>query len=60
MGQHCLTKSLLKHFSRRQEQTTFVVIGALRFIVHIELAMNQSKPCLKRPLENRQIKDLND
>ena len=27
---HCLTKILLKHFSRRQKQTTFVVIGALK------------------------------
>ena len=31
LGLHCLTKRLLKHFSRRQKQTTFVVIGALRF-----------------------------
>ena len=28
----CLTKRLLKHFSRRRKQTTFVVISALRVI----------------------------
>ena len=27
---HCLLDGLLKHFSRRQKQTTFVVIGVLR------------------------------
>ena len=27
LDQHCLTKDLLKHFSRRQKQTTFVEIG---------------------------------
>ena len=31
LGLHCLTKRLLKHFSSRQKQMTFVVIGALRF-----------------------------
>ena len=30
LGQHCLLERLLKHFSRRQKQTTFVVIGVLR------------------------------
>ena len=30
MGPHCLSKRLLIHFSRREKQTTFVVIGALR------------------------------
>ena len=30
MGLHCLLEKLLKHFSRRQKQTTFVVIGVLR------------------------------
>ena len=30
LGLHCLLKRLLKHFSRRQKQTTFVVIGVLR------------------------------
>ena len=29
LGLHCLTKRLLKHFNRRQKQTTFV-IGTLR------------------------------
>ena len=28
LGPHCLSKSQLKHFSRRQKQTTFVVPGA--------------------------------
>ena len=27
---HCLLERLLKHFSRRQKQSNFVVIGALR------------------------------
>ena len=27
---HCLPKRLLKHFSRREKQTTYVGIGALR------------------------------
>ena len=27
---HCLTKKLLKHFSRQQKQITFVLISALR------------------------------
>ena len=32
MGPHCLPQRLLKHFSRREKQTTFVAIGALIFI----------------------------
>ena len=27
---HCLLERLLKHFSRRQKQSNFIVIGALR------------------------------
>ena len=30
LGLHCLLERLLKHFSRQQKQTTFVVIGVLR------------------------------
>ena len=30
LGPHCLPKRLLKHFSRREKQTTFVAFGALR------------------------------
>ena len=30
LGLHCLTERVLKHFSRQQKGTTFVVIGALR------------------------------
>ena len=30
LGPHCLPQRLLKHFSRREKQTTFVAIGALR------------------------------
>ena len=30
LGPHCLLKRLLKHFNRREKQTTFVVIGAFR------------------------------
>ena len=30
LGPHCLPLRLLKHFSRREKQTTFVAIGALR------------------------------
>ena len=30
LGPHCLPWRLLKHFSRREKQTTFVAIGALR------------------------------
>ena len=30
LGPNCLSKRLLKHFSRREKQTTFVAIGALR------------------------------
>ena len=30
LGPYCLTMRILKHLSRRQKQTTFVVIGALR------------------------------
>ena len=30
LGLHCLLERLLEHFSRRQKQTTFVVIGVLR------------------------------
>ena len=30
LGQHCLSQRLLKHFSRREKQTTFIAIGALR------------------------------
>ena len=38
-GLHCLTKRLLKHFSIRQKETTFVVIGALRVNMHIQPSM---------------------
>ena len=30
MGPYCLPLRLLKHFSRREKQTTFAAIGALR------------------------------
>ena len=30
LGSHCLPYRLIKHFSRREKQTTFVVIGAVR------------------------------
>ena len=30
LGLQCLLERLLKHFSSRQKQTTFVVIGVLR------------------------------
>ena len=30
LGPHCLPWRLLKHFSRREKQTTFVAIGTLR------------------------------
>ena len=30
LGSHCLPKKVLKHFSRREKQTTVVAIGALR------------------------------
>ena len=30
MGLQCLSKRLQKYFNRREKQTTFVVIGALR------------------------------
>ena len=30
LGLHCLFERLIKHFSRRHKQTTFVVIGVLR------------------------------
>ena len=29
LGLHCMQKRILNHFSRRQKQTTFVVIGAV-------------------------------
>ena len=32
MGQYCLPQRLLKHFGRREKQTTFVAIGALTVI----------------------------
>ena len=30
LGLNCLSKRLLKHFIRRQNQTTFIVIGTLK------------------------------
>ena len=30
LGLHCLLKRLLKHFSTKQKQTTFVVIRVLK------------------------------
>ena len=30
LGPHCLPLGLFKHFSKREKQTTFVAIGALR------------------------------
>ena len=37
---HCLLERLLKHFSRRQKQSNFVVIGALR--------VNRAKELIRR------------
>ena len=37
MDPHCLPQRLLKHFSRREKQTTFVAIGALRVNTNFEL-----------------------
>ena len=39
---HCLLERLLKHFSRRQKQTTFVVIGVLRVLIIISLFYKKS------------------
>ena len=36
LGLHCLLERLLKHFSRRQKQTTFVVIGLLSVKLYIK------------------------
>ena len=47
LGPHCLSKRLLKHFSRREEQTTFVAIGALR--VKEEKRLEQSPWGLRAP-----------
>ena len=35
LGPYCLPLRLLKHFVRREKQTTFVVIGALRVKLRI-------------------------
>ena len=40
LGQHCLPEKLLKHFSRREKQTTFVAISALRVITHNSQHLN--------------------
>ena len=43
MGPPCLSWRLLKHFSRRDKQTTFVAIGGLR--VKLTLQIQQSLNC---------------
>ena len=40
LGPHCLSCRLLKHFSRREKQTIFVAIGALR----VKLTKCSQKP----------------
>ena len=37
LGLHCMMERLLKQFSRRQKQRTFVVIGVLRVKFCMEL-----------------------
>ena len=46
MDLHCLSKMLLKYFSRRQRQPAFVVIGALRVIPAHTLGadLNKTEP----------------
>ena len=41
MGPHCLSLRLLKRFSRREKQTSFVTIGVLRFKT-VLLTMNMA------------------
>ena len=36
LGPHCLQLTLLKHFNRREKQTTFVAIGVLRVNARIK------------------------
>ena len=42
LGLHCLFERLLKHFSRRQNQATFVVIGVLRVKLSLNNRLNSS------------------
>ena len=42
LGLHCLLERLLKHFSRRQKQTTFFVIGVLRVNIDLERERSDS------------------
>ena len=57
LGAHCLAKRLLKHFSRRQKQTTFVVIGALR-VKFISSKLERLKICVAYRLDNSMTKRL--
>ena len=41
LGIHCLLERLLKHFSRRQKQTTFVVMAILGLIPIFFLSLNK-------------------
>ena len=44
LGPHCLSKRLLKHFSRQEKQETFVAIGALVYL--LRAAASSSSPKL--------------
>ena len=52
IGLHCLSKRLLKYFNRRQKQTTFVVIGALR--VNMKKKYHKTHKTVK--LEDKQVR----
>ena len=51
LGPHCLTKRLLKQFSRRQKQTTFVVIGVQR-VNPIQTTPHEINPNQTAPSED--------
>ena len=46
MGPHCLPYRLLKHFSRREKQTTFVANDALRVKSTVKTAQDDLSLCL--------------
>ena len=52
---HCLMERLLKHYSIRQKQTTFVVIGVLRVNILIVICAHISTNFKKIELNNEGV-----
>ena len=57
LGPHCLPQRLLKYFSRREKQTTFVAIGALRVKIKFQIDLADGNSVLSAQPTSEGSKD---